>query len=220
MSQRRPHYHHGDSFRLMQGAPYISISNGGLLGLLHRTENAASSYRKFLAKFPEILCEPLEFLYQCRIGVDTLNVELLSDFLFTSSWREANWGAWLAMLSPRHEYRALLRSKRESLPHGTDIIDLAVASVDGGAPERLQRHFESSLRLRDLLSDVQPMQVPLRLWPTEAQEAQFNCEVELIREAYRTHGHDAASHRMRQGIVGYYGESYRTWVGRGAPAYV
>ncbi len=124
------------------------------------------------------------------------------------------------MLSPRQAYRALLLCKRESLPHGTDIIDLAVASVDDGAPENLKQHFESTLRLRDLLSQVQPMQVPLRLCPTEAQETQFNCEVELIREAYRVQGRDAALHLMRQGIVGYYGESYRVWVGRGAPRYV
>lgn len=203
----------------MQGAPYIDISNRRLLGLLQKTENTANSYRKLLARFPEILCESLEFLYQCRIGVDALNVELLSDYLFASSWREANWGAWLAMLSPQHDYRAPLLSKRESLPNGTDIIDLAVASIDGTTPVRLQRHFESSMRLRGLLAEIKPMQVRLRLWPTEAQEAEFNREVELIRAAYRLHGLDAALLQMRQGIVGYYGQSYRTWVERGAPTY-
>ena len=210
----------GDSLYLMEGAPYLSISNGGLLQLLRRTETAGMAYRKFLPLYPEVCCEPLEFVYQCRRNVDALDVHLLSDLLFLASWREANWGAWLAALAPTEKYKQLLLERRETLSHGTDIIDLAAASIEGKVPDRLANHFEALGGVPQMLAEVRPVVVPLRQWPTLAQEAQYNGEVEQIRQAYRRSGLGAALECMRHGMVGYNGESYGSWLSRGAPKYV
>lgn len=74
------------------------------------------AYGKFLRQYPDVLCEPLDLLYLCRRASCTLGVALLQYLLFSYSWREANWGAWLAALAPDPAYAAHLEARKPQLP--------------------------------------------------------------------------------------------------------
>ncbi len=142
---------------------------------------------------------------------------MLRDLLFAWGWREANWGAWLAALAPNVAYQELLIQRRPTLPHGTTVIDLALASSGAELAPVLEGHFALLLGIRELLEEIPATRLPLRPYPNIEQEQRFNIENEEIRSIYHGEGLASANERMRQGIHGYYGQSHRNWLESGAP---
>ncbi len=215
--QVRPYYWPSDTMLLMGDAPYIRLGGGKrILGLLTEAETVGQVFRKYLALYPAVCAAPLEFFYLCRRNLDVFDSRLLRDLLFAFGWREAHWGAWLAMLAPAEEYRALLLARRDSLSHGADIVDLAVAAIDGCPPDHLAEHFEAGSRMRQLLAEMPKAGRPLRRDPDEPVERQFRNDLEEIRGVYRAQGADAALACLLSSPARYYMQSYRLWVKGGA----
>ncbi len=77
-----------------------------------------------------------------RRAACTLDEELLQDYLFSYGWREANWGTWLAALAPSNVYATHLQTRRATLPHGSVVMDLSIASCGAGSAPKVQ-HNES-----------------------------------------------------------------------------
>ena len=101
---RRPHYWTEDSLHLFakaDGAFYLQLANQSILQRMKSLLSGAQGYLKHLQEYPTTLCEPLDLFYVFRRAACTLDEELLQDYLFSYSWREANWGAWLERLKNR-----------------------------------------------------------------------------------------------------------------------
>ena len=116
---RRPHYHPTDSLHLlyrMHGMFYLQLSDGRLLRHLEALCTPGRVYGKFLAQYADVVCEPLDLFYVCRRASCTLDEELLQDLLFSFTWREAHWGAWLAALAPMPPYAQHILRCRPLLP--------------------------------------------------------------------------------------------------------
>ena len=216
----RPHYWLEDyCVELMREESmfHLKLGNGGLLGVLETMESSGRYYRKFLAQFPDVMCEPLERYYLSRTAIGKLDVHMLKDLLFAGSWREANWGAWLAALAPNPAYREYLVLRRPSLAHGTRVIDLAMASCGAELPAGLEIHFDLLIKIREMLVELPSLRLPMRRYPDEGQECASQQEAELAREIYRSDGEQALRERLSKGTIGYYGLSYKEWLSRGAP---
>ncbi|MBC3907157.1 hypothetical protein [Undibacterium umbellatum] len=195
---------------------YLQLSNGGLKGVLLSTRATGREYRKFLPMYPEVMCEPLERFYLLRRAIGKLNIDMLDDLLFCAGWRESNWGSWLAALAPQAEYIKLLEKRRPTLPHGTKVIDLALASCGSELRVDLIEHFDLLQDVREMLNTLPPIKLPMRF--SLASEEMFNQEVDAVRATLRAFGLDAANDLGKMGILGYYGQSYKVWFERGAPS--
>ena len=196
---------------------YMRVSNGRIGGLLKNMTTTGRAYRKVLRDYSMVRCEPLELFYQCRRGMNALDANLLHDLLFSYSWREANWAAWLASLRPQPAWVQCLYEKRPSLLHGTEVIDLALAACGEPVTGHLDEQLESLREIREMLNDLPEHPYLMRLSPAAEQEQQFNAEVEAIRKAYGSGGLTAASPLLRTGLIRYYGMSRREWIKAGAP---
>ena len=216
----RPHYWLEDYFaELMREESmfYLKLGNGGLLGVLQTMESSGRNYRKFLAQYPDVLCEPLERYYLSRSAIGKLDVHMVKDLLFAGSWREANWGAWLVALAPNPVYREYLELRRPSLSRGTRVNDLAMASCGAELPAELEMHFDLLTKIREMLAELPSVRRPMRLNPDEVQERAWRQETEAARRVYRSEGEQALRERLSKGVIGYYGLSYKEWLARGAP---
>ena len=209
------HYYENDIAELMRGVPYIALSNDGLLDLLKKTAATGKAYAEYLPQYPAVRVEPLDFLYQCRHNVDALDEHLLNDLL-QATWREANWGAWLALLSPRPEYAALLLKVRGRHPHGTDILALAIAAHGWSVPPALTGYWGWALRIRNMVDALQPQTRTLRTNPTPEQLVAYRAEVESVWAAYKTGGASLALPLTQKGLLGHYREDYWSWSARNA----
>ncbi|RZI41153.1 hypothetical protein EGT07_18865 [Herbaspirillum sp. HC18] len=149
--------------------------------------------------------------------MNALDAKLLHDLLFAFSWREANWAAWLASLCPQSDWVQFLREKRPSLSHGTEVIDLALASCGEPVSGHLDEQLGSLREIRNMLNELPEHPYLMRLSPTEEQEQQFNAEVEAVRKAYGTGGLTAARPLLQTGLIRYYGMSRREWLKVSAP---
>lgn len=214
-----PHYWPSDCCSELirqDSAFYLKLSNEGLLRALAAMESSGRHYRKFLGQFPEVLCEPLERFYLSRTAIAKLDVDMLKDLLFASSWREANWGAWLAALAPNPAYLEHLELRRPTLPHGTRVIDLAKSSCGGSMPSELQEHLDLLAKIREMLAQLPSIRLPLRLYPNDDQQRLWQMEAQVVARVYRSNGLHLAKDQMLKGFIGYYGQSYKEWLVNGA----
>jgi len=201
---------------------YLRLSNGDsssrLLGLLKEKHYDGITYGKFLNSYPHIMCEHLESYYRWQNATAKLDKNMMHDLLLrVGNWRIANWGAWLAALSPQAEYIELLDQTRPHLPYGTDIIDLAKAACGTELPAHLTEHAKLLHDIRQLLSELPKTRLPLRLNINDEIKNQLDAEVERIRFILRTQGEQAALFEKSQCTLGYYQLNYKQWLHRGAP---
>lgn len=193
---RHPHYWPVDSLHLLhrlEGMFYVRLSNKSLLPWLRGLLGDCVGYEKYLRQYPAVLCAPLDLHYVFRRAACTLDEELLQDLLFSWSWREANWGAWLAAIAPQAQYVDHLQRRRPSLPHGTVVADLALAACAEapGSPE-LAEHWTLLGQLRSQLEQLPELRSPLRLTPPLLNTPQSQRGVDAVRAAYRRGGVTAA----------------------------
>ena len=207
------YYSENDIYALMQRAPYLRLSNKGLNSLLKETLAGGDAYGQYFAQYPAGRIKPLDFLYQCRYNLDALDEHLLRDLL-QATWREANWGAWLALLAPRPEYEALLLEIRGRHPYGQDILELAIAAHSGVVPAHLGEQHSSALRVRTMVESLQRQPRALRKNPGPSQQDAYQAELDAVRAAYRSGGAASALPLTRKGLLGYYGEDYWAWAAR------
>lgn len=214
---KRSNYLPSDSQLSVQYAPYLQISDRSLQGLISRTERDGQNYQKFLPLYPAVCCEYLEFHYHCRRALDMLDQYLLEDLLFSFSWREANWGAWLAMLGPQVGFADLILKKQAEMPDSQLIIALAFAANGGEIAPALTKLHQRAENLRQLMQLMPSQRLPLRPNFTLRQDELANQEIKQIRGVFRQYGFDKARARMQEGLVGYFMLSHREWLARGAP---
>lgn len=196
----------------------MQLSNGGILRLLQSMQQAGSWYGKFLEHYPSVLCEPLEVFYRCRRGMCSLDDELLQDLLFSFSWREANWGAWLSALAPRASYLPYLQQRAASLPYGTKVINLALAACGDPLNKEVEVHYPLMQDVVGMLNKLPVIKCPMRRSLTEEEQTEFNSGVERIREMYRAGGIAAAKLYIKMSPLNYYLMSHDDWLKAGAPA--
>jgi hypothetical protein len=173
-------------------------------------KSTGDGYGKFLDKYPAIQCEPLELFYSCRKGMCSLDDELLQDLLFSFSWREANWGAWLCALSPKDSYIPHLRSRAESLPHGKTIMFLALAACGEPLKKEIEVQYSLLQEIVVMLNKMPEINLPMRMNLSVQEEIAFNAEVESLRHCYRDRGLAYARRQLEKGLLSYYGMPYTT----------
>jgi regulator of replication initiation timing len=214
---RTLHYLSDDIRSLMQGAPYLQMSNRGLLRLLEETVQVGRKYERELRQYPEVQIEPLDFFYQCRRNIDAMNSHLLRDLLFWLSWREANWGAWLAMLAPRPEYFWIVANQGTVHPEGKDLRDLTLSMMTGQVPDHLKEHHALALELRKMIEPLPSQPRRLRENLKESQDKSYRAELDAVRKAYREGGLEKALPLTRQGLLGHFGQDYWAWSAKSEP---
>ena len=213
-----PHYWPPDSLYELakeESMFYLQLSNGNFEGLLSRTVSSGKEYRKFLKLYPEVMCEPLERYYLLRRATGKLDVHMVQDLLFTGSWREANWGTWLAAIAPQPEYIELLEKRRLTLPHGTKLIDLAIASCAAELPQHLESHLQLLQSIQEMLNKLPEIKTPMRLWLHDQKS--YASEIETARSLLHNGNIKAGLELTKKGLLGYYGQSYKSWLNSGAP---
>ncbi|MEK8031125.1 hypothetical protein AACH06_09895 [Ideonella sp. DXS29W] len=216
--QHWPHYWPRDTVHLMDrlGPFYLGLSNKSITRQLQSLCASVQGYEKYLGEYPMVMCAPLDSLYVFRRATGMLDEDLLQDLLFAFSWREANWGAWLAALAPQAAYAPHLRRRRAHLPHGTSVIDLALAGCAGEpVPAEVQDALGLLGRLRQWLQQMPPIHTPLRRAPSADEWAARASEIEQIRQAYRQGGADRALQRWRSGPLAHELVDLGTWVRSG-----
>lgn len=219
---RIPHYYLVDIWHVLGRAEpffYFNLCDGGIRAVLHQMKLNARSYQKFIGAYPAVRCEPLESFYLFRRGADMLDEEHLCDLLFCYSWREANWGAWLAALAPRPAYLPHL-ARRVAAPgerDGSKVFQLALAACGNPLPQELSDLYAVLEEVRETLDRLPSRPAPLRRDATRDQERAFNRERLVLLDAFRSGGVEAAKNLLTQGIIGYFGMSYPAWLAAGAP---
>ncbi len=216
-SSRRPYYWPADGLHLLNradGSFHLRLSNKSFLACLQSLRASAQGYEKYLSQYPSVLCAPLDLLYLIRRAACTLDEALLQDLLFSYSWREANWGAWLAALAPNRGYVEHLRRRRPTLPYGAIVVDLASAACGGDqVSTEYAEHWMLLCELRELLGQLPRVVSPLRIGPTIEEEAQMKSEMEVVRAAYRQGGATAARKAMGQKHLSHYLRGHLEWAG-------
>jgi hypothetical protein len=212
---RRPHYWPADSLHLFSkadGSFYLQLANQNILRRMKSLRSGAQGYEKYLPHYPTTLCEPLDLFYLFRRAACTLDEDLLQDYLFSYGWREANWGSWLASLSPNKAYIKHLQNRKPTLPNGSVVIELAIASCGAGsAPAGLTEHWALLSDLRGLTSEIPRIVSPLRLAPTIDEEKMLNTEIESVRDSYKYGSVTSAKAKMQQPYLSYYSRPHLRW---------
>jgi hypothetical protein len=218
---QRPYYFTDDSHRLlMQGEPmiYLQFGSKSVLRLLKRMQATGRAYGKQLREFPGVRCEPLEFFYQCRRGMDALDAHLFDDLMHRYSWREANWAVWLAALKPDPAWVEALRQMRQRDTHVAMTIDLALIAAGDSVPEPMPEYVSVLTEVRAMLHLLPSTPYRMRLSLAVEQQQRFDAEVDLVRARYRDGGYESAAPLLRQGLIGYYGMTRDAWLRSGAAA--
>lgn len=197
---------------------YLQFGSKSVLRLLKRMQVTGRAYGKQLHEFPGVRCEPLEFFYQCRRGMDALDAHLFNDLMHCYSWREANWAVWLATLKPDPAWVERLRKMRQSDTHVAMTIDLALNAAGDSVPEPMPEYLSALAEVRTMLHLSPSAPYPMRLSLAEEQQQLFNAEVDLVRAKYHEGGYALAGPLLRQGLVGYYDMSRAEWLRSGAAA--
>lgn len=195
---------------------YLRLGDGSLKAVLTKAVETGRAYRKFLKEYPAVMGEPLERYYLLRRATGKLDLPMLDDLLFGGSWREANWGAWLAALAPQKEYIELLERRKPTLTHGQKLINLALASCGKDLPDELTEHFGLLQEVRAMLDELPQVHTPMRLSLNDGNV--LRGEIELVKKTYKSGRLEEASYFAKQGILGYYLQSYKEWIRLGAPS--
>jgi hypothetical protein len=195
-------YEIDDILRVVR-VPYMMLLRPGpALHFLRRQAAKVEAWGTFLPRYNTIVCEPLEFAYDCLRCLGALDVLLLQD-LFSEifTYRGIVMGAFLSALEPRPEFRELLLQARPKAPKNQWIVDIAVATIDGIQPEELSEHFALIARIRCALAPIP--RPAMKLTPyDQAQHQLFLSDAAIVREIYKTQGREAtlahlASHPRR-----------------------
>ena len=153
------HYFEPDVWYLIGKAPVLGLgreSSG--LSLLRRARSALETYRKALAAYPRVRCEPLDFLYICLESLGALDSLLFEDLMTGCTWRAGSCGVrgWLRSLHSPSSWRpCLARDRAHRKTYGSSNSQSLRTSIGRQAciakpPGASQPSGNRSPRLRDL----------------------------------------------------------------------
>lgn len=145
-----------------------------------------------LRQYPTLRIEALEFHYVCLFGLGALDAHLIED-LCQQTWRGVVWASFLASLAPSPAYTAALRETLTWVPHNRWLVELALACIEGVAPEPESAELLASIEaLRSMLAPIARPAVHLRRQPRGELLARITRERERVAAVYRREGADAA----------------------------
>lgn len=153
-------------------------------------------YEKYVPHYPEVKCEPLEMLYEFYRDAGKLDPEVLTDCI-NFNYRTNFWALWLVLITPypRSEYTQIIKDHLclyDGIEDGMGkwFPELVILYLEGKQVEHdVLKH---AARFRELLSQMPKIILPLRLSPTEDDEAKFRERNNTLRDIYKNEGSDAA----------------------------
>ncbi|NLS00821.1 hypothetical protein HGP17_28665 [Rhizobium sp. P38BS-XIX] len=178
------HYLFADIHRLMSGVPFTVLAKpkSALHFLMSRVE-AGDELSHFLAEYPRLRCEPLDFHYVCQQSLSVLTNDLMADLLQYHAGHGIFWAAFLGALSGDSSYLAPVLAARATDPHYQWVVDLAVAILTSTNENASFPHRKPIIRLREQLQPLPLLEVRLRRAPSQAEHAAAAAHV---RSAYQS----------------------------------
>ncbi|MDB4927658.1 MAG: hypothetical protein JWM10_142 [Myxococcaceae bacterium] len=204
-----------DVAHFLRMSPYLTLARpAGALRYLKRQLELAEGCDAALWEYPALQIEPLEFFYTCARSLGVLDRGFFEALLFELTWRGVVWGAWLAMIEPRPEFRAPLLSVQSRVPaYNRWIVDCAVCAIEDRSPEPNQHDFTALVkRVRQLLAPIPRPVGRIRRMPTTEEYAAMAQEQARIRRCYAAEGADAALAMIPGTLIGFYTQDYRRWL--------
>ncbi len=206
-------YNYIDFEYFIKKAPYMRLakSRGGYFFISHEIK-LIHAYSKFIPQYPQIKCEPLEFLYQCHQSLCALDEKLFEDFI-NSGWRGIIWASWLAAISPYPEsYRSIrLLNARDNAPYNQWIVDLALASLSEKKNEA-NPIFEILDDYKNYISILPYKKLPLRECCSEEYIRYRKKERKVVLAIYKNKGIDAAIKHIKETPKSEYDVEYKDWL--------
>lgn len=176
--------------RLHLSVPHLNLATPRrALQFFENVTQTGTELANTLSRYPEVRYEPLDFYYVCLQSLGALNERALNDLLTEQGWRGVLWGALLVCLSPEPHLRTILESASGRAPSQQWAVDLAVAMLDGVQWAENPPLQQAILRLRTQLDGLSRPVVVLTSLPSCEQ---LLYRQEIVRNAYRTAGADAA----------------------------
>ena len=204
-------YNYVDFGELLDWPSYIRLAKEPRAIRFSKKElHIIDRYSKFIPKYPEVKCEPLEFLYHCLKCVCAINTELVDD-LVNSSWRGPVWASWLALITPYENecfYQALTDVRKHEPEHHW-IIDLALESCLGNSSSH--ELVAIAEKYKSYLSMMPKMDVPMRRWPTEEEEVIYYARCDMVKVIYKEKGTNAALRYLNKIKKFEWELSYKEW---------
>jgi hypothetical protein len=207
-------YFREDVGYFVRTSPYLTLAKPkSASDFLRRQVEAAEECLPALRAYPELLVEPLSFLYTCLRSLGALDPAFFGALVRDHTWRGIVWGAWLAMLEPRAELAEALCSARPNCPKNEWLVDCALSTIEGRAPVPSHEVIvRLAARVRRCLDGVPRPAVRLRPEPTPTEITRMARERADIRAVYVDAGADAALRRLPGTLVGLYAMDYVRWV--------
>lgn len=156
-----------------------------------------NGYAKFIDQYPQIKCEPLEFLYQCLRSVSMMSPKLLDDQI-DFGWRGALWSSWVALITPHDNsyFIPALEKINGVYPHNDWIVKLALAHCKKTNPQH--EIIQLAEQFRAFLKTMPKLDIPLRKWPSPMQLKLYELRCYILKRTYRLLGTDAALKFMQK----------------------
>lgn len=204
-------YNYYDFKKILIHSAYIRLAKeGNAIRFLNHELEIINGYSKFIEQYPQVKCEPLEFLYQCLHSVSAMNPKLLND-LTNFNWRGAVWSAWLAIITPYDNRYFIPELEKISgvHPYNDWLVKLALKYCkNGGSDHELIRLSD---KFRSFLTKMPKVEVPLRKWPSPTQERLYKIKCFRLKCIYRKKGTDAALRFLKKSKKHDWELSYNEW---------
>lgn len=207
-----------DVAHFVRTSPYVTLAKPrSALAYVTRQLELGEDGAAALKGYPALQIEPLEFFYTCLSSLGVLDLGFFETLLFELNWRGAVWGAWLALIEPRPEFRAPLLSIQSRVPtYNRWLVDCALGVVEGRPPGPEQEAFTAlAERVRRLLAPIPRPVGRIRRMPTEMEGVMMAQEQAYIRRCYVAQGADAALAMVPGTLIGVYAQDYRRWLRSG-----
>lgn len=207
-------YYSEDVAYFVRTSPYLTLANPqSATSFLRRQIEAAEECLLTLRAYPDLLVEPLSFLYTCLRSLGALDQAFFEALAHYHTWRGVVWAAWLALLEPRAEFGDALRAARSMCPKNEWLVDCALSTIVGRPPgAQYEVILALAQRYRRCLDGVSRPAMRLRPEPTAAEVAQMERERARIRSVYAEAGADAALRCLHGTLVGFYAMDHVRWV--------
>lgn len=191
-----------DVLRLMHAAPAFCLARPNpFLQFIATLETAATECKEVLDVYPHVRYEPLDFLYLSLQSLGTLNLELMEDLAGIGKGG-AVWACWMAMLSPRPEYRSVLDRIHGRDTHYKWCADFAQSLIDGRVDPENAEHARLVNSIRNAIENLPQPKLDLRRVPVGEELELRRAQCASVLERYRQEGATAARvHALQLGLI-------------------
>lgn len=198
----------------MSHTPYMSLSSlGGGESFLSLKVSEITPYEKFIEYFPNVKCEPLEFLYQTHRTICAMDEYLYED-LIHHCWRSISWAAWIALVTPfpkKYMLKFLKRVEgRSSEQWSVKAAMLRLGKNNKGSSVL----FTKAEAFEGYLARLPFSKIPLRKANIEVQVEVYNKIRVKLGKIYHEDGTNAAISFLRCREPHELEISYREWLSK------